>query len=111
MPANAAIVKKSRVGSMPAATALVGLTGVLLAAVLAGLAVGTNPAAAQPGEGSCFFAEYPGYDEPQLVAPMLDDAVISSADGSIRAVPASVCLLYTSPSPRDATLSRMPSSA
>ena len=25
--------------------------------------------------------------------------------------PASVCLLYTSPSPRDATLSRMPSSA
>ena len=26
-------------------------------------------------------------------------------------VPPSVCLLYTSPSPRDATLSRMPSSA
>ena len=52
MPANAAIVKKSRVGSMPAATALVGLTGVLLAAVLAGLAVGTNPAAAQLSQAS-----------------------------------------------------------
>ena len=26
-------------------------------------------------------------------------------------MPSSVCLLYTSPSPRDATLSRMPSSA
>ena len=33
----------------------------------------------------------------------------SGDDGSIR--PVDVCLLYTSPSPRDATLSRMPSSA
>ena len=35
-------------------------------------------------------------------------AVVASdvADGSV-----STCLLYTSPSPRDATLSRMPSSA
>ena len=28
-----------------------------------------------------------------------------------RGIPAYICLLYTSPSPRDATLSRMPSSA
>ena len=31
--------------------------------------------------------------------------------GGEQAVPAGTCLLYTSPSPRDATLSRMPSSA
>ena len=29
----------------------------------------------------------------------------------IKAIRKSICLLYTSPSPRDATLSRMPSSA
>ena len=34
-------------------------------------------------------------------------AIAQSAHGSV----ANVCLLYTSPSPRDATLSRMPSSA
>ena len=35
----------------------------------------------------------------------------SSATQSPRPAPFSICLLYTSPSPRDATLSRMPSSA
>ena len=35
------------------------------------------------------------------VKPYLGDAIIYAA----------ICLLYTSPSPRDATLSRMPSSA
>ena len=31
--------------------------------------------------------------------------------GQLTAAPMNICLLYTSPSPRDATLSRMPSSA
>ena len=34
-----------------------------------------------------------------------------SQNCSIRGIKVDVCLLYTSPSPRDATLSRMPSSA
>ena len=41
-----------------------------------------------------------GYQSPQAVAAML-----------IAKPKTSTCLLYTSPSPRDATLSRMPSSA
>ena len=37
---------------------------------------------------------------------------VHGGSGTLGAIsPASVCLLYTSPSPRDATLSRMPSSA
>ena len=39
------------------------------------------------------------------VAELADDPKVSSEDNR------DVCLLYTSPSPRDATLSRMPSSA
>ena len=40
------------------------------------------------------------------------DAVAKTADATTWiSKPAFVCLLYTSPSPRDATLSRMPSSA
>jgi len=34
-----------------------------------------------------------------------------SAKDSVNSIPFSVCLLYTSPSPRDRTRSRMPSSA
>ena len=34
-----------------------------------------------------------------------------ACDGRVRADPGSTCLLYTSPSPRDGLLSRMPSSA
>ena len=34
-----------------------------------------------------------------------------NTNAGARTYPASTCLLYTSPSPRDATLSRMPSSA
>ena len=44
----------------------------------------------------------------------LDGAVLNagvSMGGSITDLPLESCLLYTSPSPRDATLSRMPSSA
>ena len=36
---------------------------------------------------------------------------LSRVEQSIRAIMSASCLLYTSPSPRDATLSRMPSSA
>ena len=43
----------------------------------------------------------------QVLSPNLDDEIIASPmDIEIK-----FCLLYTSPSPRDATLSRMPSSA
>ena len=38
-------------------------------------------------------------------------SMIESMDYEIGRLLASICLLYTSPSPRDATLSRMPSSA
>ena len=39
------------------------------------------------------------------------DALAASAKAEAEAAAAASCLLYTSPSPRDATLSRMPSSA
>ena len=42
-------------------------------------------------------------EEVKLEASFIDDLGADSLD--------TVCLLYTSPSPRDATLSRMPSSA
>ena len=45
-----------------------------------------------------------------LVAPVLaEDLGVGEVD--LTEVVARCCLLYTSPSPRDATLSRMPSSA
>ena len=51
-------------------------------------------------------------------AQLLEHAISAFADAGIEraahadvAARAKVCLLYTSPSPRDATLSRMPSSA
>ena len=39
------------------------------------------------------------------------DLIIGARSGAVQLLLYSVCLLYTSPSPRDATLSRMPSSA
>ena len=45
----------------------------------------------------------------------IDDVAIIACSGGVDSAVAAVlahhCLLYTSPSPRDATLSRMPSSA
>ena len=38
-------------------------------------------------------------------------ALVSDGGANARITPSGTCLLYTSPSPRDATLSRMPSSA
>ena len=40
-----------------------------------------------------------------------DDQLALEVDALFKQRPVLVCLLYTSPSPRDATLSRMPSSA
>ena len=42
-----------------------------------------------------------------VISPALDQVTVRATP----ATTASTCLLYTSPSPRDATLSRMPSSA
>ena len=39
------------------------------------------------------------------------DRVVRAEAERVRDIVTSICLLYTSPSPRDATLSRMPSSA
>ena len=52
----------------------------------------------------------------KITARIMADGSIkhNQAEGSIHKVAATIlgaCLLYTSPSPRDATLSRMPSSA
>ena len=61
---------------------------------------------------------YVRYHAVQLLAALaspcahfLRGAVMSSPTGVARLMDMMTCLLYTSPSPRDATLSRMPSSA
>ena len=48
---------------------------------------------------------------PQKIRNALQGLSFATADEMEAAVRALTCLLYTSPSPRDATLSRMPSSA
>ena len=50
-------------------------------------------------------AQQPLAREPELAPRLRAD------DGGVAVVEDVACLLYTSPSPRDATLSRMPSSA
>ena len=52
---------------------------------------------------------YDSYIDPTFWKPLAQEA-LRAAKVNLEAVPAP-CLLYTSPSPRDATLSRMPSSA
>ena len=47
-----------------------------------------------------------GADEDEAIAALLHDAIEDQGGESVRG-----CLLYTSPSPRDRTRSRMPSSA
>ena len=46
-----------------------------------------------------------------VVAERITREIESNRDSSISELLTNICLLYTSPSPRDATLSRMPSSA
>ena len=50
-------------------------------------------------------------DDVPLVVPEVNAGAIKGHKGIIASPNCSTCLLYTSPSPRDATLSRMPSSA
>ena len=51
------------------------------------------------------------YDRTIELEEEIDDLAITAERGIWRYDEDGVCLLYTSPSPRDATLSRMPSSA
>ena len=50
-----------------------------------------------------------GFD--QHMNLLLDQSEEIPSEGESKSLGSIVCLLYTSPSPRDATLSRMPSSA
>ena len=61
---------------------------------------------ARPQEGAAA-AEYASF----RTAMHLDEQGLERWDLVREPLPADFCLLYTSPSPRDATLSRMPSSA
>ena len=53
-----------------------------------------------------YYANHPGLGTDFITAPE-----ISQVFGELLGLWTAHCLLYTSPSPRDATLSRMPSSA
>ena len=63
------------------------------------------------------FAPVTGFEGKQWVKPrkalkvMCEPIQFACAAARMAAEQAGICLLYTSPSPRDATLSRMPSSA
>ena len=51
-------------------------------------------------------------DQPPTVAvSLVEDVSVNTCKGIYSWYNCYICLLYTSPSPRDATLSRMPSSA
>ena len=50
-----------------------------------------------------------GPGDPKLVTPNVQEGILSATD-IVGYIPY-VCLLYTSPSPRDLSTSRMPSSA
>ena len=54
---------------------------------------------------------YSGYAMAAYYEGKADLALLQGRTKKVEAKEAGVCLLYTSPSPRDATLSRMPSSA
>ena len=62
-----------------------------------------------PATGAITFTPEPGFEG----NPTIIDYTVDTVDGETveSTVEVTYCLLYTSPSPRDATLSRMPSSA
>ena len=65
-------------------------------------------------KGLARFLGYGGMDEYELAARLYDrclDVHLTSLNTARTLWRDNTCLLYTSPSPRDATLSRMPSSA
>ena len=78
------------------------------ALVLAELALDV---AIQPVSGVLPAAIVPVAASRDLICPHDCGSEAAWADGLSIIAPPSLCLLYTSPSPRDATLSRMPSSA
>ena len=59
----------------------------------------------RPGDGRASVSER------ETMSERLVPNELSAVSENKRRTPAATCLLYTSPSPRDATLSRMPSSA
>ena len=61
------------------------------------------------GEGDLVFEAGLGFMLPKARMPCI--AMYEDNEGAIQIAKHPICLLYTSPSPRDATLSRMPSSA
>ena len=67
------------------------------------------------GLGMTFHEEEAGFSSLKNHGTTLREEVLDKArsefDGVILGTQSHICLLYTSPSPRDATLSRMPSSA
>ena len=65
-----------------------------------------NPAASRP-----LHIELAEWAQLTIVAPLSASSLARWSHGSADGLLASVCLLYTSPSPRDRSLSRMPSSA
>ena len=57
-----------------------------------------------------FLSQYDKWDEVEMI--LHQGAISSTTETDVNKIHKyNVCLLYTSPSPRDATLSRMPSSA
>ena len=83
------------------AQGLVSGTSVVGKAYVADLTDGTN-------KGSAFAIVGLTYGAGSVVGPLVGGAI---AAPPTFVEPCAACLLYTSPSPRDATLSRMPSSA
>ena len=82
--------------------------------------VGDNPEATAPRHGSLLgrlWGPPSGSTDPEINAPPAEEPFAAPAEeqpaaAAFGAPPdASACLLYTSPSPRDGLLSRMPSSA
>ena len=55
--------------------------------------------------------DYPGFVANRILMPMINEAVYTLYEGVAGVEEIDTCLLYTSPSPRDGLLSRMPSSA
>ena len=53
----------------------------------------------------------PSHDEVDLNDALTDGTLVPVASGTPGLAPLTICLLYTSPSPRDRQKSRMPSSA
>ena len=51
------------------------------------------------------------HTDPQALYNEMKEGIVSPVDARLVHADTPFCLLYTSPSPRDATLSRMPSSA